>query len=205
MVNELKLDLACGDNKKEGFYGIDIAQTESTDCVMDLQQFPWDIASESAEEINCSHYLEHIKHDNVALDIQKIVNESNSFEEFKQKINSPEFTQAKDGFIKFINEVHRILKPGGRFTVVAPYYTSMRAFGDPTHTRYLGDFSFLYFNKNWRDTNHLEHYGIECDFDIKYSYHVTNDMSLKSEEVRNQAFAHEWNVIDDIMAELIKR
>lgn len=181
MVNEKKLDLACGDNKIPGFYGIDIKECESVDYVMDLRKYPWTIESNSAEEINCSHYVEHIPHD----------------------INNPD--DDRDGFIQFMDEVYRILKPGGKIIITAPYYTSMRAYGDPTHVRYIADFSFYYFNKQWREVNKLSHYGIKCDFDIKYSYHITNEMTLKSEEVRDKAIIHDWNVVDDIIVELVKR
>lgn len=205
MINELKLDLACGDNKREGYKGIDVAKTDSVDYVADLQQYPWPIESESAEEVNCSHYIEHIKHDNVALDLAAVLDKSESFEEFKKNINDTSFLQSKDGFIKFFNELYRIMKKGGKATIVSPYYTSIRGFGDPTHTRYLGEWSFYYLNKEWRDLNKLSHYGLECDFDIKYSYYITNEMTLKSDEVRDKAFKHDWNVVDDILVDLIKR
>ena len=207
MVSELKLDLACGAliNKKEGYFGIDIIPHEGVDCVMDLQRYPWDIESNSAEEINCSHYVEHIKHDNVSARIQDVVNKSATFEEFKKNINTPEFTDNLDEFIKFMNEVYRILKPGGKLTITCPFYTSVRAFGDPTHTRYIGDWTFYYFNKEWRDLNGVGHLNLECDFDIRYSYGIENEMTLKSEEVRNKHFKYDWNVINDIYAVLIKR
>lgn len=205
MINELKLDLACGDNKREGFVGIDVVKTDSVDYIVDLQKYPWPIESDSAEEINCSHYVEHIKHDNVALDLVELIDECNSFKEFKKKLKDSEFVNSKDGFIKFFNELYRIMKPGGICKIHSPYYTSIRAFGDPTHTRYLGEWSFYYLNKEWRDNNKLSHYGLDCDFDIKYSYYVTNEMTLKSEEVRNKAFLHDWNVVDDIYVELIKK
>jgi len=205
MINELKLDLACGDNKREGFKGIDVVETSSTDYVVDLQVFPWPIESESAEEVNCSHYLEHIKHDNVALDLKQILDKSNTFEEFKANINKEEFLAPKDGFIKFFNELYRILKPGGKVRIVSPYYTSARAFGDPTHIRYIADSSTWYLNKSWMDENKLTHYGMNCNFDVKVSYYITNEMTLKSEEVRNKAFLHDWNVIDDIIIELTKK
>jgi len=90
MINELKLDLACGDNKREDYKGIDKVETSSTDYVVDLQIFPWPIESESAEEINISHYVEHIPH----VDIKGIAKDSNSFEEFKEKL-----INTNDGFI----------------------------------------------------------------------------------------------------------
>jgi Methyltransferase domain. len=180
MVNELKLDLCCGDNKREGFFGIDIAQTISTDCVMDLTKYSWDIASESADEIHCSHYVEHIPHD----------------------INNP--NDKRDGFIQFMDEVYRILKPGGKVHIICPYYTSIRAFGDPTHVRYIGEWSFYYFNKEWLTVNKLNHYNINSNFDMKFSYYINNELTLKSEEVRNEAFKHDWNVIDDLIVDLVK-
>lgn len=193
----VKVDLACGNNKKSKEYiGIDIAETDSVDFVVDLQQYPWPIEDGSVDEINISHYIEHIPH----LDIIGIVKNSNSFEEFKQGL-----INSKDGFIEFFNEINRILKSGGKIYINSPYYTSIRAYGDPTHTRYLGEWSFFYLNKEWRDSNKLTHYNIECDFDFKYSYYITNDISLKSEEVRNKAFLHDWNVIEDLIVELTKK
>lgn len=180
MVNEIKIDLACGNNKRENFYGIDIAQTPSTDLVMNLLQFPWDIESNSVEELNCSHFVEHIPHD----------------------IKNP--NDSRDGFIQFMDEAYRIMKVGGKATITAPYYTSIRAFGDPTHVRYIGEWSFFYFNQEWLKSNKLEHYNISSNFDIRYSYYITNELTLKSEEVRNEAFKHDWNAIDDIIVELIK-
>ena len=205
MVSELKLDIACGLDKREGFYGIDIIPQKEVDCVMDLQRFPWDIESNSAEEIYCGHFAEHIKHENVAARVQDVVNKSTTFEEFKKNINAPEFTNMPDEFVRFMNEVYRILKPGGKLVIVCPYYTSGRAYGDPTHTRYIGDYTFYYFNKEWRDKNAVGHLLMECDFDVRYSYGIQNEMTLKSEEVRNQHFLRDWNVIDDIYATLIKR
>ena len=192
----VKLDLACGDVKKsEEYIGIDITDTSSVDFVTDLQQYPWPIESESVDEVNISHYIEHIPH----LDIIGIIKNSNSFKEFKENI-----INSKDGLIEFFNEVYRILKPCGKIYLVSPYYTSIRAYGDPTHQRYIGEWSFFYLNKEWRDNNKLSHYNINCNFDIKYSYYITNEISLKSEEVRNKAFFHDWNVVDDIIVEMIK-
>ncbi len=55
-----KIDLGCGDNKREGFFGIDKFKTASTDMEMDLLVFPWPIESDSVDEIHCSHFFEHI-------------------------------------------------------------------------------------------------------------------------------------------------
>jgi len=47
--------------------------------------------------------------------------------------------------IKFLEEMHRILKPGGRLYLLTPHYTDVGSFRDPTHRRHLNSYSFIYF------------------------------------------------------------
>ena len=55
----LKLDLGCGKNKKQGFWGVDERKFNGVDQVCDLKKkFPW--KDNSVEEIHCSHFLEHL-------------------------------------------------------------------------------------------------------------------------------------------------
>lgn len=176
----IKLDLACGDNKKEGFIGVDMVETSSVDIIHNLNIYPWPFEDNSVDEIYCSHYIEHIPHN---------VNNGDN----------------RDGLIQFMDEVYRILKTEGKINIIAPYYKNERAFGDPTHCRYIGDLSFLYWSKQWREINKLSHYGINCNFDAKLSYYVDNDLALRSSEVRQDAFKREWNAISDIIVEMIKK
>jgi len=201
-----KLDLACGNNKKGAdWIGVDVSKTSSVDIVHDLNIYPWPFEDNSIDEIYCSHYIEHIKHDTIHVDLLNAVNQSSNFEEFKEKLNEDSFKRSKDGFIKFMNEAYRILKPEGKMTIIAPYWSSLRSSGDPTHVRLICDSTAWYLNKEWITNNKLEHYGIDCNFDCKISYFITNEMTLKSEEVRNKAFIHDLNVIDDIIIELVKK
>ena len=78
-MDKTKLDLACGGAKKEGFTGVDIADIEGVDIVHDLNIYPWPFEDGSVEEINCSHYVEHIPH----LGVQAALKASETFEEFK--------------------------------------------------------------------------------------------------------------------------
>jgi SAM-dependent methyltransferase len=48
-------------------------------------------------------------------------------------------------FIELMNEVWRVLKPGGRFYAVFPAYPHPLAFCDPTHVNVLTDKSHRYF------------------------------------------------------------
>ena len=55
----MKLDLACGKRKRDGFTGVDIVAIDGVDIVHDLTQFPWPFDDGSVEEVFCSHYIEH--------------------------------------------------------------------------------------------------------------------------------------------------
>ena len=205
LINESRLNLACGQSKIEGYFGIDIKPGDTVDATMDLEQFPWDIESESAEEIICSHYVEHTPTDTLAKRLLKLIAENNDYEHLQQKVAEIDLNAPSDGLILFMDEVYRILKPGGRIKVIAPYYNSMRCWQDPTHKRAISEATFLYFNKQWRETNKLDHYGIQSDFDFVYGYDITPEWANRSEEARNFAIKHYTNVINDIHVTLTKK
>jgi SAM-dependent methyltransferase len=50
-----------------------------------------------------------------------------------------------DSIVATMNEVHRILKPGGRLIIEVPFYRSPTAFQDPTHTIFFAASSMIYF------------------------------------------------------------
>lgn len=169
-IKPLKLDLACGSNKAEGFTGVDIVKTKAVDIIHDLEQYPWPFADNSVEEVNISHYIEHTS-----------------------------------DLIKFMNELHRILKPGAKAQIVAPYYSSMRAWQDPTHVRAISEATFLYFNQQWLRDNKLDHYAVTADFDFSYGYAFYPEWVARSEEARAFAIKHYNNAISDISVMLTKR
>ena len=123
--------------------------------------------------------------------------------------------QKMKDIMAFMNELYRILlppreedgvkKPGGKILIVAPYYTSSRAWQDPFTVRPISETTFLYFNKDWRVQNKLEHYPINCDFDFNYGYTFHPDWNLRSEDARNFGVRHYWNVITDIQLVLTKK
>ena len=106
---------------------------------------------------------------------------------------------------KFMDEIYRILKSGAKATIIAPYYTSVRSWQDPFHKRAISEMTFLYFNKNWRDQNRLNHYDVKCDFDLTYGYALDPEYVSRAEEHRTFAIKHYWNVVSDIYVTLTKR
>ena len=55
-----RLDLGCGNSKKEGTIGIDIEKADGVDYVLDIQNQPLPFPDQSVEYIYSSHFLEHI-------------------------------------------------------------------------------------------------------------------------------------------------
>lgn len=174
-----KLDLACGQAKREGYVGIDIAG--DADIYHDLLVTPWPIRSDSVEETVCSHFVEHIPH------------------------YRPEFNGV-DGWWVFFNELYRVCKNEAKVVFSHPYAKHERAFWDPTHTRYIHEMTWHYLDRNWRESQRLDHYHAECDFEVYGSgiqgIGLGPELTTRSEE--HQAFARSsyWNVIPDLQVEL---
>jgi len=54
--------------------------------------------------------------------------------------------------IPLFEEVHRVCKPGARVIINVPYYTSVKAYKDPTHVNWFTEKTFEYFEgKSWEN------------------------------------------------------
>ena len=51
-------------------------------------------------------------------------------------------------FIELMNEISRVLKPGGVFIAVTPAYPAPQSFQDPTHVNIISDETISYFDEN---------------------------------------------------------
>lgn len=175
---EWKVDLACGDNKKEGYFGVDAVQTDAADMVWDLNQYPWPFEDESIEQLHAAHYIEHIAMGYTA--------------------------QGQDTLFAFFDECYRVLKPSGVLTIIVPNARCNRAWQDPTHRRFIVAETFLYMAQWWRDNNKLSHYNVKCNFLGDVNPVVSQEMNLLHPEVAGKKFHTEWNSIMDWHAVLTK-
>jgi predicted SAM-dependent methyltransferase len=106
----------------------------------------------------------------------------------------------------FMNELWRIMKVGAKCVVVAPYLKNHRAWQDPTHKQFISEWSFLYYNRQWRVENKLEQYPITCDFDFVYGYNIIDpEWNSRPDAAKQFAVKHYWDVVADIMVTLTKR
>lgn len=107
--------------------------------------------------------------------------------------------------VHFFNELYRVLKPGAKATVIAPYWGSERAYGDPTHQwPPVTGFMFYYLSKEWRESN-APHTDYTCDFQATWGYTVHPEIAVRSQE--HQQYALQWfrEAAQDIVVTLVKK
>jgi hypothetical protein len=107
-------------------------------------------------------------------------------------------------------ELWRVLVPGGKATIIVPYWSSPRSIQDPeSQWPPICDQSFSYFTKAFRDANkedaRLLPSGAYCDFDVTGGYQFDPDTAGKSDEVRPFWVKHYLNAVSDLHMTLTKR
>ena len=170
---ELKIDLGCGPNKREGFTGVDVRQFDGkVDVVADLRK-KWPFADGSVSEAHTSHFVEHL--------------------EAHERIH-------------FVNELYRVLKPGGKCQLIVPHWASCRAYGDLTHKwPPVSEFWFYYLSKEWRATNAPHNDGYVCDFECGWGYSLHQSIMARNQEYQQNAIQFYKEAAQDIIATLTKK
>lgn len=204
-VKTLKLDLGCGKIKREGFLGIDRRKFAGVDGVTDLTKKSWIfeqpelgdvkllptniegqgfiLPDSSVSEVHCSHFLEHLEHN-----------------------------QRRPERVRFMNELWRVLIPGGSATIITPHWASNRAYGDFTHAdKPVSEMFYLYLNRVWREDNAPDNDiefnpdGYLCDFDHEIGYALHPEFAQRSKEEHNFALTWYKEAAQDLFARLTAR
>jgi SAM-dependent methyltransferase len=71
-----------------------------------------------------------------------------------------------EGWFRMWEELYRVLKPSGWLYAESPYYDSIWAWSDPTHTRAISEHCFVFFAQaayRMKDSI-ISPYRIHCDF-----------------------------------------
>lgn len=171
----LCLDLGCGDNKREGFKGVDFVKTKSTDYVHDLFKFPWPFKTDSVEEVHCAHFFEHIP----AKVRPKFMDEL-------YRVLAPE------GKVTIITPYFNSVRATQDFTHEWPPIS-------PNSFLYFNK-QWRIDNKLTHG-----YYEMSCDFDFTYGYSINAAWVSKSEDARAFAVNHYQGVIDDLHTTLVSR
>jgi SAM-dependent methyltransferase len=79
-------------------------------------------------------------------------------------------------FVELINEIYRVLKPGGVWLSSTPAYPKAQVFRDPTHVNYITEETFPYYFDNHHRL--AEMYGFRGAFKIEQQYWHQNGINL---------------------------
>ncbi len=109
----------------------------------------------------------------------------------------------------FVNELYRVLIPGGTCQVIIPHWASCRAYGDPTHQwPPVSEFWFYYLNRDWRTVNapHTDarvwEHGFSCHFSATWGYNMREDLTIRNQEYQQFAMSNYKEACQDIVATL---
>lgn len=113
--------------------------------------------------------------------------------------------------VKFVNELYRVLVPGGKCQIIVPHWASCRAYGDPTHQwPPVSEFWFYYLNKEWRKANTphddiaYNPDGFSCDFSFTYGYSLNPSIVNRNQEYQQFAISNYKEACSDMIAVLTK-
>jgi SAM-dependent methyltransferase len=113
--------------------------------------------------------------------------------------------------VKFMNELYRILIPGGTFEMVVPHWASNRAYGDPTHQwPPISEMWFYYLKEDWRTTQapHTDikynKDGFSCNFEATWGYSLRGDLLTRNQDYQQNAIANYKEACQDTIAKLVK-
>ncbi|MEY8878676.1 MAG: class I SAM-dependent methyltransferase [Leptothrix sp. (in: b-proteobacteria)] len=130
-MSSKSLDLGCGRQPRNPFnatevYGIDVRDDAEAHVVKaDLVVEPIPFPDNSFDYVTAHDFLEHVP----------------------RLIYVP---QRRNAFIEVMNEVYRVLKPGGVFLSFTPAYPHSAAFCDPTHVNVITEETFPNYFDNQR-------------------------------------------------------
>ena len=196
----IKLDLGCGKSRQPGFLGVDRRKFEGVDFVTDLtsktwffdvnvggictkEEEGWKLPDSSVTEVHCSHFLEHLNHN-----------------------------QEDPARVRFMNELYRVLIPGGKATIITPHWASNRAYGDFTHAdKPVSEMFYYYLSKEWRKTNAPDNdiewneQGYTCDFDATWGYSMHDMIKVKHQEAQSFAMTFYKEAVQDMYSTIIAK
>jgi SAM-dependent methyltransferase len=131
-INGKHLDLGCGKKPRNPYgyvelYGVDLYQAEDIEpsviikvANLTLEKIPY--PDSYFDAVSAFDFIEHIP-----------------------RVLQKNDRETRFPFIELMDEIWRVLKPGGRFYAITPAYPNAEAFQDPTHVNIITDKTHLYF------------------------------------------------------------
>lgn len=169
------LDLGCGDNKKEGYFGVDAYSTPSVDYLVDLFKFPWPFPDNCVDGVFSSHFFEHIP------------------------------AKLRPGFMDELYRVMKVGAQATIITPYWSSMRAVQDFSHEWPPICESSYLYYNKNWRTSQKLTHGAYEMKCDFDFTYGYALDNDLTVRNDEWRQFAIKHYVQSINDLHATLIKR
>jgi SAM-dependent methyltransferase len=129
-VRTAHLDLGCGPVPRNPYardtlYGVDLVAAGEYIRAANLAVAPIPFADNQFDSVSAYDFLEHVP----------------------RVLPSADGSGTRLPFVELMNEVWRVLKPGGLFYASTPVYPHVNAFADPTHVNTLTVGTHVYFTR----------------------------------------------------------
>lgn len=85
------------------------------------------------------------------------------------EVRASDFIEHLPDKMRTMNEIYRVLKPGGIADIFVPSTDGRGAFQDPTHVSFWNENSFSYYTTGLNNEM-FRYYGIECEFEAVELY-----------------------------------
>lgn len=123
------LNIGCGNDYVEStpqreWVNTDIAKSVRADLYFDAFEMPLPLKDAEFDLVKAYDFLEHVPH--------------TLFDKERRPVRG-------DGFIVMMDELWRVLKPGGVLDARFPAFNNVNNFIDPTHTRQILEETFRYY------------------------------------------------------------
>lgn len=178
MTSELKIDLGCGPNKKEGFIGVDTIAFPGVDIVTDIRKrWPW--GDNSIDEAHASHVIEHL----TAMERVHFCNELYRVLKpgAKATIITPHWASCR-----------AYGDPTHQWPAVSEFWF------------YYLSKEWRDLNAPHTDSAHLPN-GFSCDFDAAWGYGLHPSLGVRNQEYQTFAIANYKEAAQDTIATITKK
>ena len=103
-----------------------------------------------------------------------------------------------------MSAVHGLLRPGGKCTVISPYYASSDAWLHPDNIRGVSELSLNWTNRAFRENAKWSNFP-DINFEVSIGFGFDPAWNLKSDDARNLALTRNINVAKTIHIILVKK
>lgn len=142
----IRLDIGCGNSKMPGFVGMDYFQYGNVDIVWDIERTPWPLPDNCVSTAIASHILEHVNPHSGDKRLPGLIELLIAKKIFTQKEADEYLGNPGPAFMNVMDEIWRVMKPGGQFAFVVPHAASPGFQQDPTHINMINETTLMYFD-----------------------------------------------------------